>query len=402
MNYTLRPYQKEAVAKMFESLDFKHSKDIVSLPTGAGKSLVIADFVSELNLPTIILQPSREILAQNRDKLATYVDKEDIGVYSASFNSKEIKKFTFATIQSVFKKAYLFQNFPIVIIDEVHLFTKEGMFDKFLSSLKDVKVYGLTATPFRNVTEEDTDFRNREIEIKTYLKMLTQVGFNNIIYSISTKELQDAGYLCQLEYMTKHAYHTDFRAKNETQLRNSFERNFIGEMELQLTFNFNQKLEPVLYGFPDYKSIIIFCTSIRIAELLSLKVSNVKTACLSGKTPKKERKQIIDDFKSGKIKAIFNVGVLTTGFDHPELDLIVLARPTKSLIFYNQMLGRGLRNAPGKEKCTIIDLTGTVSRLGKLRDIKVGRDANFEWNVFTKQYPDGMRDERISYYLHPY
>ena len=114
MKYTLRNYQKLAVKSMQDDLK-SIQKSVLCLPTGSGKSLVIADFVSNYGKPVLVLQPSREILAQNKEKLLTYVDKEDVGVYSASFNSKEVKKYTFATIQSVYKKPELFEHFKIIL-----------------------------------------------------------------------------------------------------------------------------------------------------------------------------------------------------------------------------------------------------------------------------------------------
>jgi len=129
-------------------------------------------------------------------------------------------------------------------------------------------------------------------------------------------------------------------------------------------------------------------------------VTGISSAFVSGETPDKERKQILKDFKSGKIRVIFNCEVLTTGFDHPALDCIVLARPTKSLNLYNQMIGRGTRIAEGKTKCTIFDITGTVKHLGKLNEIEVLQvqnelETDLEWNV---QNPSGLNRNKIMSY----
>lgn len=431
MKYKLRQYQQEAVDAMLAGSHLAN-KSIVCLPTGSGKSLVIADFIDKVKKPTLILTPSREILAQNKEKLLQYVDKKDVGVYSASFNLKEIKKYTFATIQSVYKKSSSFSVFGIVIIDEVHLYKDDGMFDKLIRSMsihredRFVKVFGLSATPYRNESETEYDYRSRTFETTTYLKMLTDLSFDDIIYVKNTKELQDEGFLAPLVYKPLSEVYKDYvdkvNSKSQKQLSligeevDTFsiptwdrpletlsadftaksEKKLVESFELQLSFAGYDKLKPVLGILSNYKSAVIFCPTLRIAEMLSDSTPGVKTAFVSGKTKPKERKQILEDFKAGKIRAIFNVSVLTTGFDHPALDLIVLASPTMSLNKYNQMLGRGCRTAPGKTHCTIIDITGTVKRLGKLEEINIVKLKSGDWDVET---PGGfMNDEVISHY----
>ena len=120
----------------------------------------------------------------------------------------------------------------------------------------------------------------------------------------------------------------------------------------------------------------MFCSSVDQAEkLFSLtKNSEVVTA----KTKSDERASIVEKFKNGKIKTIFNVGVFTIGFDHPALDCIILLRPTRSIGLYYQMLGRGVRIAPGKTNCKIIDMTSTVKNLGKIETIKLEKKNNWE------------------------
>ena len=401
MKYTLRKYQREAVKAMFDDLSVDQ-KSIVSLPTGSGKSIVIADFINTIITPTLILQPSREILAQNKEKLLTYVDKSDVGVYSASFNRKEIRKYTFATIQSVYKKPELFKNFPVVIIDEAHLYKTGGMFDKLLKAIGKVKVYGLTATPFKLVQKKKFDYKTRMMAVMGVLQMLTQVGFDDIIYTISTKELTEQGFLAPLEYETHQSIEANFSLNSDKKI--------MSEFDLVLSLSGLDNIITVLNQLLNYKSTIVFCPSVSTAMRLERLTTGLPSAFVSGETKSKERKQILKDFRSGKIRVIFNCEVLTTGFDHPALDCIVLARPTKSLNLYNQMIGRGTRIAEGKTKCTVFDITGTVKHLGKLDEIEVIKTAHpilngkgeissyseLEWNV---RNPDGLnRNKIMSYY----
>ena len=391
MKFKLRNYQVSAVTAMFDDLKTSN-KSIVSLPTGGGKSLVIADFIHKLNSPTIILQPSREILSQSKEKLSTYVDKSDIGVYSASFNSKEIKKYTFATIQSVYKKPELFENFKVVIIDEAHLYKQGGMFDKFIKGIGDIKLYGLTATPFKLVQKKKFDYKTKMMTIMGVLQMLTQLGFDEIIYNTTTKELTKQGYLCPMEYITHKDIEANFSLNSDKKIMEEF--------DLVLSLSGLDNVITVLNQLLNYKSTIVFCPSVSTAMRLESLAEGISSAFVSGETPDKERKQILKDFKSGKIRVIFNCEVLTTGFDHPALDCIVLARPTKSLNLYNQMIGRGTRIAEGKTKCTIFDITGTVKHLGKLNEIEVLQvqnelETDLEWNV---QNPSGLNRNKIMSY----
>ena len=156
MSYVLRDYQQQAsdAAVSFFNNKAKKNNAIMVLPTGAGKSLVIADIAARLNGHTLVFQPSKEILEQNYLKLCSY-GVLDCSIYSASFGRKEISRITFATIGSVINHPELFQHFQNIIIDECHLVNpKEGMYKSFLSILK-CKVLGLTATPYRLSSSRD-------------------------------------------------------------------------------------------------------------------------------------------------------------------------------------------------------------------------------------------------------
>lgn len=386
MKYTLRKYQEDAVQAMRDDFGNFH-KSIVVMPTGAGKSLVIADFVSQAGGSALVLQPTREILAQNKEKMLTYVDKKEVGVYSASFNLKEIKQYTFATIQSVYKKPELFKHFDWIIIDEAHLYKVGGMFDTFLKNIGKKKVYGLTATPFKLVQEKKYDFKKREVHIYGVLRMLTQIGFSKIIYTISTRKLIRQGFLVPMVYKVGGDLKADFKLNSDKQI--------VADFDLMLSLSGMEKVIPALKVLLHFKSTIVFCPSVATAMRMEKAITGIPTAFVSGETPKKERKQILEDFKSGKIQVVFNCGVLTTGFDHPELDCIVLARPTKSLNLYNQMIGRGTRIFEGKKNCTILDVTGTTNFLGKLEDIEVQK-INGKWDVMTIK--GRSRDKIMSYY----
>jgi DNA repair protein RadD len=150
MNFQPRPYQTKAIdaAVSYFNGNANHNAFEI-LPTGSGKSVVIANIAKELEHKTIVFQPSKEILEQNLKKFMSYGYRA--GIYSASAGSKFIgDKITFATIGSVAKKHHLFKDFRNIIIDECHLVNaKDGMYNDFIQAVPEAKVLGLTATPYR-------------------------------------------------------------------------------------------------------------------------------------------------------------------------------------------------------------------------------------------------------------
>lgn len=390
----LRDYQKQALEKMLwamgKGLD---GNDLIVLPTGAGKSIVISALANALNQPILILQPSKEILEQNLAKLQLYVDRTQIGVYSASMNEKTIGHYTFATIQSIYTKPDFFKHFKLVIIDEAHLVNPKnlsGMFTSFLKAIGNPKVIGLTATPYRMDTGWTRD-QWGGLTAHATIKLINRMkGFfwQRILFNINTAELMQSGYLCPLEYV-------DRSVVEHQQLKlNKSETDFdLESLEGLLTAKQNELMAAIAYGMETSKSVLVFNSSVAQAVKFAGLVPN--SAAVSAKTPKKERDRIIKEFKAGTIKTVFNVGVLTTGFDHPALDCIILMRPTRSIALYYQMLGRGVRIAPGKTSCKVIDLTSTVKNMGRVETIKLVKRE--KWELESETSPNWHGAHLYSY-----
>ncbi|WP_321437287.1 DEAD/DEAH box helicase [uncultured Bacteroides sp.] len=374
MIYKLRDYQQQAsdsAVTYFKSRTDKNA--IMVLPTGSGKSLIIADIASKLDAPVLIFQPSKEILEQNFAKLQAY-DIWNCSVYSASFNSKEISRITFATIGSVKNKPELFQQFKYILIDECHLVNpKEGMYKTFLSQLK-CKVLGLTATPYRLSSNQ---------EFGAMLKFITRTRpriFSDVIYQVQISTLLNMGFLSKLNY-----YQLDViderNLKTNTTGADYTDKSVVREYERADFYGFlvntvQRLLNPKQGG--KRKGILVFTRFLKEAEQLTWSIP--ECVIVSGETPKTERERILNAFKSGEIKVVANVGVLTTGFDYPELDTIVLARPTMSLAMYYQIVGRAIR--PYKDKVGwIVDLCGTYRRFGKVEDLKLTEPKKGAWQV---------------------
>lgn len=381
MIYKLRDYQQQAsdaAIRFFK--DTKSKKNaIMVLPTGSGKSLIIADIAARLNGYVLVFQPSREILEQNFKKLCSY-GVMDCSVYSASLNSKDVSRITFATIGSVINHPELFTHFNYVIIDECHLVNpKEGMYKEFLMMLK-CKILGLTATPYRLSSSRD---------FGSMLKFITRTRpcvFSDVIYHVQISTLLDMGYLAKLNYYQMNPVGwNELNLKVNTTGADYTDKSVVREYERIDFYGFlvsivRRLMNPKSGG--KRKGILIFTRFLKEAQRLTQSVPG--TAIVSGDTPKKEREEILEAFKSGRIPVVANVGVLTTGFDYPELDTIVMARPTMSLALWYQIVGRAIRPHPDKEAGWIVDLCGNIKRFGEVKDLRLVNGGNGKWAVWSK------------------
>ena len=372
---SLRSYQSEAVNIMIKDREIPGNSVLV-LGTAAGKSHIIANYVKEFGEPTLILCPNREILAQNRAKLKALVSADDIGTYSASMKEKTIKLFTFATIGSIYRKASLFSHFSTVIVDECHTVRPDkynSMYLNFFGGSKPVKIFGLTATPYINI--QATSFFARDddgrpiYETNIYLKIITKLQQNfwdRIIFNYDAKKLCENGYTVPVKYTEYHFISPNLYKLNSSKTEYDQDA-YAKEMDV-----FSDRLASVCEACMEkYVSTLVFCSNVAQAEKLQSLVAGSEV--VSAKTPAKKRDEIIKRFVSGEIKLLFNVSCLTTGFDSPRTDCLVILRPTKSLGLYQQFIGRGVRLSPetGKKSCKVIDLSATYTRLGAAEDIRI-------------------------------
>ena len=346
----------------------------------SGKSLVIADIASRLEGPLLVFQPSKEILQQNFAKLQSY-GIFDCGCYSASVGCKDINRITFATIGSVMNHMSDFDCFKNIIIDECHYVnSKAGQYKQFIEA-KNRQVVGLTATPYRLDRAEGGSI----------LKFLTRVRpriFSKVIYCCQIGELLSKGYLADLHYYDLTTLDLR-RVRSNSTGADYDERSLLAEYERsgfydKLSNTVVKVLQPKS-GIPR-KGVLVFTAFTREARQLVDKLQSlgVNAAIVTGETPKKEREAILEGFKRREIKVVANVGVLTTGFDYPALDTVVLARPTKSLGLYYQMVGRAIRPFEGKDGW-IVDLSGNYSRFGNVADLFISRPpGTTKWAVYSR------------------
>lgn len=403
MAYTLRPYQQEAVDKAVAFfLDTKEVRNgIEVLPTAAGKSLVIANIALNLNANVLVLQPSREILMQNYDKMCSY--GYECSMYSASVGVKEVSRVTFATIGSIKSKSEDFKHFKYCIVDECHL-SQTPTYKKFFKDVK-CKVLGVTATPYKLETDlykvdKDgnkkrtwqfkTKLLNKEkgehYESESQLRFLTHVPnalFKKVVYVCQPKDLYEQGFLAKVNYYScpPPLWNDRYLIKNKNGSEYTEESMRIMRDYTKLDdwlVNVVERLLNPKNGVPR-KCILVFTHFIDEAERLKRSFRGI-AEIVTGETSKKERERIIEEFKKGKIKVVVNASCLTTGFDYPELDTIVMARATMSLSLYYQIVGREIRIHPSKKEAWFVDLCHNYDKFGDVIDLNVNADNGY-WQV---------------------
>jgi DNA repair protein RadD len=373
----LREYQQRTIDQLYAWFEEGHAGNpCLVLPTGSGKSHIVAALCKDAlqNWPetvVLMLTHQKELIEQNAEKMRQHWPGAPMGIYSASIGKKQLgEPITFAGIQSVRSKARQLGHIDLVIIDECHLVNHkdEGGYRTLLADLKAInpalRVVGLTATPYRLGHGLITD--------KPAL-------FDALIEPVSIEELIFKGYLATLRSKVT-------RTKLDTSGVHKRGGEYI-EAELQAavdTEENNQRVvREVVELAGDRKAWLIFCAGVQHAENVAeiLIENDIPAACVTGETPKKERERILSDFKAGRLRALTNANVLTTGFDHPGIDLIAMLRPTMSAGLYVQMAGRGMRVAEGKKDCLVLDFAGVVSTHGPITAVqppKRGGEGNGE------------------------
>ena len=371
--YILRPYQKaasDAAVSVFLGKRRFQKNGLLVLPTGAGKSLVISDIAARIDAPLLVFNPSKEILEQNVEKFQSY-GIWDFGVYSASVNRKDINRVTFATIKSVMNHKADFSHFRYVLIDECHQVNSlGGQYKEFLES-EERCVIGLTATPYR-LGSGSNGF--------PMLKFLTRTRpriFQCLLYYCQISELLAQGYLARLTYydLTDKTAFDISRVRTNSTGADFDEKSMRAELE---RCGFKNELTGWVYrvlnpkkGSPR-RGVLVFTQFVKESEHLvrGLAKMGIKAAVVSADTPKSEREYILKEFKAGRIRVVSNAATLTTGFDYPELDTVIMARATMSLSLWYQIVGRAIRPYEGKNGW-IVDLCGNIRRFGHVEDLRI-------------------------------
>ena len=375
--FTLRENQKEPVAKGIEFFGQKAPRPgIIIAPTAFGKSWLIAAITKEIEGKTLILQPSKELLEQNYTKFITL--EGDASIYSASFKTKEYGNNTYATLGSIksLGKTFKEKGYTNLIIDEVHLYPRsvDSMLGRFLKESGIKKVLGLTATPFKLQNNLDY-FTGQPI---SQLKMLTNRNkhgtfFKDIIHVAQIEDIIKEGFWSKLEYEV-YSFDTGKLIYNSTKAEYT-------EDSIRKEYNSQDIERKILIKLEetDRKSILVFVPSVIEAQQLALKTPNSAYVCAD--TPAKEREDIVKAFKKQEIRTLFNVNIFSVGFDYEKIDCIIAGRPTASLAWWYQVVGRGTRIDPEKENCLIIDFVGNTEKFGRVEYLYYKQQAG-KWVLY--------------------
>lgn len=362
----LRPYQTGAVQSIYDYFAEKDGNPLVVLPTGAGKSLTMAAFIRgamEAYPATriLLLTHVKELIEQDAQAIIRYWHEAPIGIWSASVGRKDHEQITVAGIQSIHSQPAKFGQTDLVLIDEAHLLSKNAdtMYGRFLSGLKKynpaLKVIGMTATPYRMDSGLLVEGESRI--------------FTDICYEADVGELIKDGYLCPL--VAKNGATKADLTQVHTRGGEFVPAELQGAMDKAELIN--GALDEIAALASDRHHILGFCAGVEhaahCAELA--RARGWTAAFVDGSMGKIERERKIEDFKTGRTRFLFNAMLLTTGFDAPNIDCIVMLRPTKSTGLYVQIMGRGLRKHESKQNTLVLDFAGNVERHGPIDQIRV-------------------------------
>ena len=341
----LRPYQTEALEAVLSSEAKGINKQLIVLPTGAGKTVIFSHLpiIRKESTPMLVIAHRAELLHQAKNKIQqmnpdliveieqaeNIAGKVDVVVASVPTmgraNSDRIEKFP---------KDY----FKTIIIDEAHHAaapTYRRIVDYFQPNL----ILGVTATPQRSDS-------TRLIDV-----------FQEIVYYKTIEDLIKQGWLTRL---------VGYRIKTETDLTEIevSDGDFV-QSQLQDAVNNPNRNASIVAAYQQIcqeRKTLVFAAGVQHAKDLALSFTknSIVTEIILGETPDEERSTILQKFRNNEIKVLINVGVLTEGFDEPSVQAIILARPTKSTLLYTQVVGRGTRLDEGKDNCLIIDISDTT------------------------------------------
>lgn len=358
MGFRLRPYQQDAVNATIEYFKQRQEPALIALPTGAGKSLVIAELARLAKGRVLILAHVKELVAQNHAKYLSYGVKADI--FAAGLQQKQSAgKVVFGSVQSVARNLDQFNDqFSLLIIDECHRISDEdnSQYQQIIQQLRShnsrLCILGLTATPYR-----------------LGKGWIYQYHYHRLVRGDHDCFFRDCIYELPLRYMIKHGFLVEPERLDMPIVQYDFSRleptsnGLFREIDLNRELKKQQRITPhIVKQIIEYaqtrKGAMIFAATVEHAKEVYSLLPADSAALISAETPSAERDALISSFKAQRLRYLVNVAVLTTGFDAPHVDLIAILRPTESVSLYQQIVGRGLRLAPGKTTCLILDYAG--------------------------------------------
>ncbi len=356
--FTLRPYQQEAVDATLKHFRKSDDSAVIGLPTGAGKSLVIAELARLARRKILVVTHVKELVEQNHAKYQSYGVLG--GIFSAGLSRKESQyQVTFASVQSVAANLEQFKDeYSLIIIDECHRISTDenSQYQRIIEQLrqqnKGLKVLGLTATPYRLGMGWIYRYHYRG-----FVRSEEDKPFVHCIYELPLIYMISRGYLTKPDLVDAAVAQYDFSTLAQNRFGEYAEKDvnaLLGKHQRVTRAIIEQVMELALQR----QAVMIFAATVDHAKEITGYLPQEQTALITGATEQRERDMLIQRFKQRQLKYLVNVSVLTTGFDAPHVDFIAILRPTQSVSLYQQIVGRGLRLDAGKKDCLVIDYAG--------------------------------------------
>lgn len=368
----LRYYQEQAVQACYQWMGDNAGNPVIVLPTGAGKTLVIAKICQDVHGwggRVLVLAHVKELLEQAYNNLRS-IGSLDVGIYSASLKSRSKENdITIAGIHSVYSKGFELcgsRPYNVIIVDEAHRIplNGDGMYRSLLGDIQKcnpkVRMIGFTATPYR---------------LDSGLVCGKDSLLNDICYSADIRELIAGGFLCPL--IGKRSF-------------NDVEMDGVGKgsngdfqsSEMQDRFlegdKVRQSVREIVQQSRNRRKVLIFASGVQHAAAIKFEFDRMGLQCgvIVGETEGKTRRETINKFRDHDMKYLVNVNCLTEGFDATSIDVVALLRSTLSPGLYYQMVGRGLRVNASKTDCLVLDFGGNIKRHGPIDCLNIERKLN--------------------------
>ena len=361
----MRPYQQKAHDDCMTWVKKNSRSCVLELPTGAGKSIIVAEIASSINRISgkhvLCIVPTKELLEQNAEKIRATGNQ--VSLFSASVGETCLANaLVVGTPVSIKNKLHRFgSQFAAVIIDECHKITPtvQAIIEQIKTYNPNLRVIGLSATPYRMMTgyiyKSDIDGTALH-ENKT-----KDPYFYRLVYQITARELINLGYLCQPVVGAINGGHYETLSMQTNKLGNfsaaDVDRAYHGKGRLT-----SKIVADVVAQSANRKGVLLFAATVQHAHEIMESLPPHLSAIVSGDTPKHEREIILMKFKSQTLKYLVNVAVLTTGFDAPHCDVVAILRATESMSLLQQIIGRGLRLSEGKQNCMVLDYAENIER----------------------------------------
>lgn len=339
---------------------------VVEAATGAGKSVIVALLARTLHQLSggkrvLCLAPSAELVTQNAEKYQAI--GEECSIYSASAGQKSLRHQVVFATEGTFKKVAkrLGREFAGVIVDECHRITPtiQAIIEDMRLSSPTLRVCGLSATPYRLgdgfIFGVDPDGKALPESIAR------EPYFHQCVYSIGARLLLDLGFLTPLRAGDINA------SKYDTSGLKVQSNGQYSLATVKAAFEgWGRKTAGIVADIvaqtQDATGVMIFAATVNHAQEVMASLHPDNARLITGETKKADRDRYIADFKARKFLYLVNVGVLTTGFDAPNVSHIAILRATESVSLLQQIMGRGMRLYPGKHECVVLDYAGNIER----------------------------------------